>query len=180
VAYPFSRVTRQEFAAIRARAKAKAARKAEKRAENAALSQEGTQEARGGARKRQKARSRKALVKAADAAFSLHIRARDAEPFGGRCSLCQQAPIEDCAHLISRGKHSVRWDPRNAMGQCRGCNLRHEYHPQYYTAWWIKRHGEEAYQALVRDSNQIAKYSRADLEEIIAKFNGRKSDSEKA
>jgi nitrate/TMAO reductase-like tetraheme cytochrome c subunit len=116
---------------------------------------------------------RKKLVAELDRVFSLWIRARDHEEFGGICSLCHSQKAIQCAHLISRSKHSVRWDPRNAYAQCAGCNVRHEFHSQYYTSWWVARHGVESYQQLFRDSNKIAKFSRQDLEDMIQRYKER-------
>lgn len=112
----------------------------------------------------------KKLVKEADDTFSEWIRNRDENEFGQGCSLCRFQKATCAAHLISRAKYSVRWDPLNVYAQCIGCNIRHEFHPQYYTTWWIARHGVEAYQDLFRRSNQIVKRSRQDMEDIIDRF----------
>lgn len=147
--------------AVQARSEAETARRKQRRAISPKIPKV----------RRKRKSARKALVAKLDRAFSVWVRTRDAVTFGGKCSLCQARPIEEAAHLISRGKHSVRWDPANAYAQCRGCNLRHEYHPAYYTNWWVNRHGIAAYNDLFRRSNEIAKFSREDLEAMIAKFN---------
>ena len=118
--------------------------------------------------KKKKKRSRKSLVKELDKVFSLFIRERDFKDIGG-CHLgC--GPIECCSHLITRSKHSVRWDERNAYGSCMSSNFQHEFNPHIYTSWYIKKHGLSAYEKLLLDSNKIAKFSNSDLEAMIEKY----------
>lgn len=179
-------ITRSEYAAIKRKAAAKKARRAdnvgfmaEVKAAGSPASGSTLPQAAPGAvkgpltprtpvRKPRKAKSeRKRLVAQLDAVFSLYIRMRDRAKTKGACVLgC--GFIEQCAHLITRAKHSVRWDPRNASGQCAGANIRHEYDPNPYTSWYIRQHGLEAYEALVRDSNRIAKFSNDQLRGILA------------
>jgi len=46
----------------------------------------------------------------------------------------------------------------------------HEYQPERYTDWFIRKHGVKRYQALIKESNQIKKFSDTDLEELIKKY----------
>lgn len=57
----------------------------------------------------------------ADIAFSLCVRER-AE---WRCERCGSQPVPGglhCAHIMSRGHWSVRFDPANALSLCYGCH----------------------------------------------------------
>ena len=57
----------------------------------------------------------------ADAAFSLCVRER-AE---WRCERCGSQPEKQglhCAHIMSRGHWSTRFDPQNALALCYGCH----------------------------------------------------------
>jgi hypothetical protein len=163
-------VTMEEFKAIRAKMAAKKAKREEKRASMSAYGPKSNKKGpRSVQRLNKRPSARKGLVKRLDAIFSLFIRARDSKLTGGRCVLgCGM--IENCAHLITRAKHSVRWDARNATGQCYGANLRHEFDSHPYTAWYIRTNGLEAYETLVRDSNRIAKFSNAELELKLAEI----------
>ena len=110
---------------------------------------------------------RQRAVNKADTAFSRYIRARD----NWVCFTCGKVGYDrdgvmNCGHLITRGKHSVRWDERNAVCQCSGCNCRHEHQPEIFTALWIERHGVDAYHTLVYDSNQVAKRSIDEIDEL--------------
>lgn len=112
-------------------------------------------------RKVPKATIRKRLVKALDKAFSLKVRAQwKACPFcGGR--------VEHCFHFVTRSKHSVRWDERNAVGSCAGCNYRYEFDPHFAVSWFIANRGLDAYSQLIRDGNQIAKHSNDELQRLL-------------
>lgn len=115
--------------------------------------------------------TRKALVKALDKEFSLFIRKRDQDVRGGLCVFpgCPK-PIQNCFHIITRAKYSVRWDPANAVASCTGCNMSMEYNPNPYILWYIARNGLPAYEDLVRRSNIITKKSNSDLEEMLEEF----------
>lgn len=121
--------------------------------------------------KRTKMPARKTLVNHLDAAFSKRIKDRDME-LRGRCPFHESfAPIEHCFHFITRAKHSVRWDDRNACGSCAGCNIRYEFDQTFVDqvfSWYKMTHGEEAWETLKRDANIIVKRSRADLMELLA------------
>jgi hypothetical protein len=69
-------------------------------------------------------------------------------------------------HLISRGKESVKWDLWNVHEQCSGCNARHEYYPEIFTAWFIRKFGGGAYEELESRSYKVAKLTLDDLETL--------------
>lgn len=108
-----------------------------------------------------KSNPRKKAVKKADEWMSKYIRARDA-----RCVTCGATENLTNSHLITRGKYATRWDEDNCYCQCSGCNMRHEYQPEIYTDWWITKHGEEAYHALVLKSNTPVKLSTDAIKKI--------------
>lgn len=85
--------------------------------------------------------SRSVLVKRLDAIFSLYIRLRDKKVSGGLCVLCLKRPIEVCFHWISRGSFATRWDERNAVGSCKGCNFEETFRKQKYRDMFISRYG---------------------------------------
>lgn len=116
--------------------------------------------------KRKKLSSRKKVVRDLDSAFSLEVRAK-AKMEIGHCAFCSN-PIEHCFHFVTRGKHSVRWDFRNATGSCAGCNYRYEFDPHFAITWYINRFGVAAYEKLVSDGNKIAKFSTPDLRDLLS------------
>lgn len=110
------------------------------------------------------------LVEELDAIVKAKMFERDRKEWGKACGLCGRSDLRlDWNHLISASKYSVRWNPLNIYALCYACNMRHEFHPHYYTAWWLKRHGAEAYQALVAWSNIPAKFKSKDLKAMIEK-----------
>ena len=65
------------------------------------------------------------LVKKLDLVFSKYIRLRDTKDGYGRCISCNKIKTYanlDCGHFISRNKHAVRWNEKNANVQCQQCN----------------------------------------------------------
>lgn len=119
-----------------------------------------------------KIKSRKWLIREADRAFSVWIRNRDEKAFNGICPFCRKNRITDCFHFVTRAKYATRWDQRNAVGSCRGCNMRMEFDPHRFIQWFIRKHGVEAYDSLIADSNKISKHSNDALKDIIRIYCG--------
>ncbi len=109
-------------------------------------------------RKYQKATPRQKAVRHADQWMSKYIRARDR-----RCYICGKTDNLQNGHLITRGKFATRWDEKNCKCQCSGCNKRHEFQPEIFTSMWIEENGIEAYQELVKKSNDPVKIAVVDL-----------------
>lgn len=108
---------------------------------------------------------RKRLVAELDKLFSLYIRTRDKRRTGGACVFgCGM--IEVAFHFVTRAKHSVRWDDRNAVGSCSGSNFRYEFDPHFAIRWYMDNAGREAYEKLVQDGNKVARFSLDDLERL--------------
>jgi len=105
--------------------------------------------------------ARQRAIKKADDAFSLYIRTRDK-----RCVLCGKETELTAGHLITRSRWSVRYDEDNVFCQCTSCNLKHEYYPEIFTAWYISRFGEKKYEELVIKSQQPKKYTTQELLEL--------------
>lgn len=159
-----------DIRATLARSAARRTRRAERVAENTALSIETGQlsqkeadkcDKKNGKKKVPKAKLRKRLIKALDKAFSLAVRA-----LWKACPFCG-GTVEHAFHFVTRAKYSVRWDERNAVGSCAGCNYRYEFDPHFAIAWFIANRGLDAYSQLIRDGNQIAKHTNEDLQKRL-------------
>jgi len=121
-----------------------------------------------------KAADRKNLIARLDSAFSILIRIRTKREIG-HCAFCPK-PIEHCFHFITRAKYSIRWDSRNAIGSCRGCNYRNEFDPHNFVYYFIRRWGQQSLNDLIRDGNRVAKFSNDDLRAMLVEMqNGRMS-----
>lgn len=114
--------------------------------------------------------TRKVLVKKLDKVFSEFIRNRDK-----RCVQCGKTEGLTNGHLITRAKYSVRWNELNCHCQCRGCNYLHEFQSHLYTNWFLKNYGLKKYQTLIAESNKIKKFTDTDLEELIKKYELRRT-----
>lgn len=108
---------------------------------------------------------RKKLISKLDKVFSEYIRKRDK-----RCITCGHTEQLTNSHLITRSKYSVRWSELNCHCQCRGCNMLHEFQPEHYTNWFIKKYGLKKYQNLILESNQTKKFTDTELEGLIKKY----------
>lgn len=118
-----------------------------------------------------KRKSLKSLKAKLDRQFSLYIRRRDAPADGyGRCVTCRKWALLQCGHFVIRQHQAGRWDEHNAHGQCYYCNHRlHGAQVDYYEAI-IKKYGLEEGRRVRRLRYETVKYTRSDLEELIAKY----------
>lgn len=114
--------------------------------------------------------ARQRAVKRCDDAFSRYIRARDHYTCYTCGAMASDGVAIQCGHLISRGRGATRWEDENANAQCPSCNLYHEHYPELYTSKWIRDHGFTAYEALVKKSWELRKYSVAEIEEMAVRF----------
>ncbi len=110
---------------------------------------------------------------AADTAFSDFIRARD----GYTCQKCfvflgPKAFNLHCSHLWKRGNstYCVRFDEANAMAACKTCHDDLEHHPEAHRSFFLKRLGQERYDALYQRAHAIVKRSSFDLKAIASTF----------
>ncbi len=112
-------------------------------------------------------RTRPELMRVAQSAFNAYVRARDA---GKQCISCgNQLPINaiggafDCGHYRSVGSAPhLRFDERNAYGQCKHCNRYLSGNHVEYRKGLIARVGIETVEALECDQ-EPRKYSKDDL-----------------
>jgi hypothetical protein len=71
-----------------------------------------------------------------------------------RCYVCGREG-HDVAHLFVRNKLRTRWDRRNCHLLCRACHALSHQCEDVYTEAFIRREGQEAYDALRLASNQM-------------------------
>ncbi len=127
--------------------------------------------------------SRSTAMRRADRAFSLYIRTRDSQKFGGRqfqCISCGRIlPIEQCdaGHYVNRQHQSLRFNEFNVNGQCRHCNRFDEGNMMGYRQGLIEKHGEIVVKRLEAEKRRPMKRTVGDLlliervyKELTAKF----------
>lgn len=93
------------------------------------------------------------MIRKCDAIFSKIILFRDRLAWSGLCPLCgAKNPITQCFHWIPRGQWATRWELKNAIGSCGGCNIKMNFNPHPFMVWFIKHFGLTYYVTLVENS----------------------------
>ena len=108
-----------------------------------------------------------------DRVFSKWIRIRFTDDDGyGECFTCgvrRHWKEVDAGHFMGRAKLSTRWDERNVQFQCKRCNMTGGQ--QFMFAKRLDEvYGSGTAEELLYLSNQLKKWSIAELEEEIRKF----------
>jgi hypothetical protein len=100
----------------------------------------------------------------ADKYFSEYIRLRDNNK---PCVTCgKYTDLKDCGHFISRRFESVRFDEKNAHGQCQKCN-RFEYGNQFEHGVKVdEMYGKGTAETLLIKSKMFCKRDQYDYEQI--------------
>ncbi len=111
---------------------------------------------------------------AADKAFSLYVRLRDAGDNGivecCTCGKCLPWRESQCGHFVTRTHLSVRWDERNAHAQCGKCN-KWEGGNQFRHGKLIDvLYGYGTADKIIEIGNKIIKRSAEDLREIAEDY----------
>ena len=108
------------------------------------------------------------LKKKLDCLFAAYVKARD----GRVCITCAAQPEgrnHHAGHFFRRGIMSLRWDPKNVHSQCGvPCNKYRRGALAEYAAAIIDRYGATELQRLAARSKVIRKWTRPDLERLIA------------
>ena len=106
-----------------------------------------------------------------DKVFSAWIRGRDAPDNGiDSCFTCHRHAKLEAGHFIRRQHAATRWDERNVHGQCSYCNRwLHGALDDYYAAL-VREYGQGTVNELMRMKRTTVKYTRADYEEMIARY----------
>lgn len=127
-----------------------------------------------------KKRKRGKLVQELDRLFSLYVRHSNANLDGlVECATCDTVkPIKQMqnGHFQSRGKYATRWHEKNTAPQCVGCNMFKQGEQYKMSKYLDEKYGEGTADEMVRLSNTTAKFSDADLLEMIADYKERLKD----
>jgi 5-methylcytosine-specific restriction endonuclease McrA len=114
--------------------------------------------------------TRKGLVRKADDAFGMYIKARD-----GACVTCGRTDNLDCSHVIRKARgHFHRWNPDNAYAQCRTCHMEHHNVTELrLIAYATEKFGAEKLDQMRVETNTITKFKDYQLKEIVRYFTGK-------
>jgi hypothetical protein len=110
------------------------------------------------------------LVATLDQIFSRYIRLRVCDEYGySECFTCgvrRHWKEVDAGHFITRAKFATRWDPVNVQFQCKRCNMNGG--KQFEFGLKIDGiYGDGTAQEILIKSQRPARYSVADLEQMI-------------
>ncbi len=112
--------------------------------------------------------TRKGLIKKLDKLFSLKVRARGWCQLQGkdriRCSTVLQ-----CAHIIGRGRHIIRWNERNALCLCSGHHVYYTNHPLEWHEMMLRFYPEQ-YEDM---SNMREETWDKDLDRVLEQLSGK-------
>lgn len=114
------------------------------------------------------------LKKKAWKALSLHVRSRAADFRGiAECYTCgvrEPSKWLHAGHGIPGRTGSVLFDLEIIRPQCYRCNVPMRGQHHIFAAKLIREHGLDWWEKKERDSHKIVKWSRTELEALIAKY----------
>ena len=116
--------------------------------------------------------TRSKLIKKLDTIFSRWVRLSNSVNEICTCVTCgKESHWKDiqAGHFISRKHYSTRWDKRNVLPQCVGCNV-FKYGEQYKYSLYL---GNKLSKKLLIESRNIIKFTNAELEDMIKEYTER-------
>ena len=117
--------------------------------------------------------TRSKLVKKLDTVFSQWVRLSNADNNKNCiCVTCNKTFFWkeiQAGHFISRKHYSTRWDERNVLPQCAGCNI-FRYGEQYKYSLFL---GKEVSEVLYLKSKELIKFTNYELEEMTNDYSQR-------
>jgi len=116
--------------------------------------------------------TRSKLIKKLDTIFSRWVRLSNSVNEICTCVTCgKESHWKDiqAGHFISRKHYSTRWDERNVLPQCVGCNV-FKYGEQYKYSLYL---GNKLSKKLLIESRIIIKFTNAELEDMIKEYTER-------
>jgi len=117
-------------------------------------------------------KTRSKLIKKLDAIFSRWVRLSNSVNEICTCVTCgKESHWKDiqAGHFISRKHYSTRWDERNVLPQCVGCNV-FKYGEAYLYSLYL---GNKLSKKLLVKSRIIIKFTNAELEDMIKEYTER-------
>ena len=114
---------------------------------------------------------RSTLVKNLDQWFSKYVRLSNSNEGLVNCYTCgiqrKWNDRIDAGHFQTRSKYYTRWDEMNVKPQCKGCNMTNGGQQYLFGQMLDQEYGEGTAESILIKSNQIRKFSNAELLEMI-------------
>ena len=100
--------------------------------------------------------------KKADALVSQIVRTR------GKCENCGRSKGAQlqCAHIVGRNNHTLRFDIMNVLCLCAGCHRWAHDNPDEFTDFWRKKYPTRKYY-IDANRNRITKLTVLDYKELV-------------
>ena len=112
------------------------------------------------------------LKKLADKYHSIYVRLRDSDDNSMvaciTCPLVKHWKLMQCGHFVSRRVNSLRYDDENTNGQCVGDNMFKSGEQYAYSKALDLKYGDGTAEKLWTQRFDTHKFTREELEEIIA------------
>lgn len=127
------------------------------------------EKARAKKKREAKKESKSRLTKDLDKVFSIFIRQRGK----GKCISCgaqSEWKNMQCGHYIRRSVMNTRWDEDNCHSQCMPCNVFKSGNYPAYTLALMSKYGADIIEELNERSQQIKKWEKDELKEMIKKY----------
>ena len=100
--------------------------------------------------------------KRADALCSKIVRMRDACQWCGRRRSVQL----QCAHVVGRNNHTLRFDEKNLLCLCAGCHRKAHDDPPEFITWFQKKYPAKM-EYIMQNKNKITRRSAVDYKELV-------------
>jgi len=117
--------------------------------------------------------SRGRLIKKLDSIFSKYIRKKDSINDIAKCVTCgveRDWKELQCGHFQSRTHYSTRWNELNVGVQCISCNIFKNGQQYLFSRYLDKTYGEGTSNELFLKSQELAKFTTNEIEELIKKY----------
>jgi hypothetical protein len=122
------------------------------------------------------------LIKKLDRIFSVYVRLKHSDSSGTctciTCGRLMHWKDAHAGHFIKRQHQSVRYDERNVHPQCPADNVYKGGCQDEYAAYVLNTYGHDALTDLLRLKRQTKKWTRTELEELIAKYKAQSAEYE--
>jgi len=83
----------------------------------------------------------------------------------GQCERCGNTNYLQCAHIVGRNNHTLRFDLMNVLCLCAGCHRWGHDNPIFFSEW-VKEKYPARFEYLMHNANQLTKRTLSDYEEL--------------
>ena len=84
--------------------------------------------------------------------------------------MCEKTNALQCAHIIGRRNHRLRYDPQNALTLCYACHIHFAHKEPISFTRWLERTRPEQLRYLEEHQNEIEQRKLLDYQELCAEL----------